>query len=215
MSGRIMPDPLQIAVAVTCEPPISKRPDTPLGCVSVVMMARAADSHASSRSARPACLIPSAIRSIGRNSPITPVEKGNTSFASHPRTSAARAQLERASARPRSPVAALALPLLTTRPRAAPRRSDATATGAARKLLWVNMPPTVEPFSRANTARSSRSRYLMPATAVPIRIPGTALSSPTGGKLTATVRPPCRGSACTSCRNRTDSVRCGPPCVPP
>ena len=53
-------------------------------------------------------------------SPITPVEHGTTSVTRTPSTAAAPAVATNASSLPRSPVAALAWPLLTSTARAEP-----------------------------------------------------------------------------------------------
>ena len=188
MSGRIIPEPLTMAVAVTRCPSMSNVAETPLGAVSVVMMARAARGQPLSTRDAAAAVMPAAIRSIGRNSPMTPVENGRISSGRQPTASAAMAQVASASRMPTAPVAAFALPLLTSSPRARPSLAAATATGGARKALWVNIPPTVEPSAISNRARSSRPVYLMPAAAVPTRMPGTGASTPIGGRFTATVQ---------------------------
>ena len=109
-----MPAPLTMPVARTGTPSISTATEAALGAVSVVMMARAASAQPSPRAHATAASIPWRITSMGRNSPMTPVEKGSTWSARTPTAAPRWAQEARASARPRSPVAALALPLFTT-----------------------------------------------------------------------------------------------------
>ena len=75
--------------------------------------------------------MPARMASMFRNSPMTPVENGMTALSSRPALAARWAQLARASASPRWPVAALALPLFTTSARAEATRCRATTTGAA------------------------------------------------------------------------------------
>jgi len=78
---------------------------------------------------------------IGRRNPISPVEQTSMSRGSQPTASAAAAHIASASARPFSPVPALALPELTTTPAARPAdtfsRSKLASTGGARNLFWV------------------------------------------------------------------------------
>ncbi len=79
MSGQIMPAPLAIPVMVISRPSLScSRSLQPLATVSVVMMARAASSHASLRNCPAARGMALHMRSTGNGSPITPVEKGST-----------------------------------------------------------------------------------------------------------------------------------------
>ena len=70
-----------------------------------------------------AALIPDEILSIGKWTPMTPVEATATSPASSPSASAPSACIARASSMPRSPVAALALPLFATTARTPPLHS--------------------------------------------------------------------------------------------
>ena len=185
MSGRIIPDPLTMPVARMGRPRTMPVAETAFGAVSVVMIARAASAHPSGRATPTAASIPRRMASMSRNSPITPVEKGSTSVSATPSRDARCSQVDRASARPRAPVAALALPLLTTSARAAPMRSRARITGAAWNALDVKTPPTVLPASRRTTAKSSRSLYFTPASADPKRIPSMGSNSPIGGRFTA------------------------------
>ena len=122
MFGWIIPAPLAMPVTVTGTPSTTTRRDAPLGTVSVVMIAEAAANQWSARAV--ACAAGSAAtrRSTGSGSMITPVENGSTSCIVQPTRLATAAQVVSASARPRAPVPALALPALTTSARDAPPR---------------------------------------------------------------------------------------------
>ena len=88
-------------------------------------------------------------------SPITPVEHARTSAASTPSAAAAAETTDRASASPRSPVAAFAWPLLTSTARPSTARRCARgsgATGAAATRFVVNRPATVVPGSPTSSA---------------------------------------------------------------
>src|SRR5690349_24312382 len=97
-----------------------------------------------------------------------PVEQTSTSSGEHPRAPAATVHIRSASARPDSPVAALAHPLLritaAARPDVARRWALLTWTGAAVALLVVNTAAaeTGCPSSVATRARSRAPDGLMP-----------------------------------------------------
>ena len=116
--GLIMPEPLLIPVMVICVSELPSRVNCrldPLGRVSVVRMPSAASAQPFSSRAATASGIPASNVSIGRVSPITPVENGRTRFAGTDCRSPSTWQLRWASARPTSPVPALALPVLINR----------------------------------------------------------------------------------------------------
>jgi hypothetical protein len=119
MSGQIMPAPLAMPVRVAVRPATSNRRETSLGTVSVVMMARAARGQPSGSSRATRVGRAAAMRPTGRCSPITPVEKGSTCSGLPPVRSATAWQLASASASPRGPVPALALPELISHQRGA------------------------------------------------------------------------------------------------
>ena len=179
MLGRIMPAPLLIPVMVTGTPPISIRRLNALGRVSVVMMPSAARTQWSCCASPMAAGKPASMRSTGRGSMITPVEKGSTCAGCKPSNPAAAALVARARARPSWPVPALALPVLITMARtpfteaAEARCSRHTCTGAAQKRLRVKTPATAVPSSSRNTVRSLRPTLRIPASATPMRTPGT------------------------------------------
>ena len=87
--------------------------DAAFGTVSVVMIASAAALQPSARASASAAGRPASMRSFGSVSMITPVENGSTCSGAQPSSAASAAQVERARARPSSPVPALALPVLT------------------------------------------------------------------------------------------------------
>ena len=114
MSGQIMPAPLEMPVRVALRPADREAAGDQLG--------HRVGGHDGPCRLRPAVLVQgrqgagraAARRSTGRCSPMTPVEKGSTSSAGAAGSSARASQLARASARPRWPVPALALPELTS-----------------------------------------------------------------------------------------------------
>ena len=134
MFGMIMPAPLHIPPTVKVTPgypmPLPEKLTEPcLGQVSVVMMARAAvrpwdvrpaRSSATFAMAASAAGTPSAKGSRRRCWPITPVEATSTSSAGQPTASPTSSAVLRAFSKPISPVAAFAMPELTTTARAHP-----------------------------------------------------------------------------------------------
>src|SRR5450830_1700995 len=194
MFGLIMPAPLLMPVKVTVGPAMLTVRAPAFGCVSMVMMASAAENQLSVVSADTACGKPATRRGTGSGSRITPVENGKICCGVQPSSSASAAQLSCAAARPDSPVPALALPVLTSSARigAAPavtaaRLAFEICTGAAQKRFRVNTPATVAVGASFNTSKSLRLVFLMPASATPISMPATAFkSAATGlGELTA------------------------------
>ena len=77
MSGAIMPLPLMIAQSVTVFPSTTARAMAPLAKVSVVPMVLAASCQVQGW-ATSAASIPARALSLGRGTPITPVEETNT-----------------------------------------------------------------------------------------------------------------------------------------
>ncbi len=135
---------------------------------------------------------PARTRPSGSGSIITPVENGSTWRLSQPSNRAISRQVARASAIPRSPVPALALPVLTTSARIGyeasrfSRCSLAMITGAAQKSFCVKTPATFAPSCSLITSRSRRPGFLMPASATPKVTPsiGSNCSGTGGVKLT-------------------------------
>ena len=79
-----MPDPLMMAENVTVLPPMMAVAVAPLAKVSVVPIVLAASSHVQGAAVR-ALLTPSLALSLGRGTPITPVEETNTCSRAQPR----------------------------------------------------------------------------------------------------------------------------------
>ena len=176
MFGRIIPAPLLMPVTATVRPPICSVVDAAFGTVSVVMIASAAVLQPSARASAMAAGRPASMRSFGSVSMITPVENGSTCRGAQPSRAASAAQVERARARPSSPVPALALPVLTRMARTsepAARCSRQICTGAAQKRLAVKTPATAAPGSSSTTVTSRRLALRTPAMAVPMVTPVT------------------------------------------
>jgi hypothetical protein len=105
--------------------------------------------------------------STGSCTPITPVERTSTCAGSSPSAAAASACVARAAASPCSPVAAFAIPELTTTAcgSATASASCDTSTGAAFRRLAVNIAaPTAGAIDRTS-ARSGDERRMPAATA--------------------------------------------------
>jgi hypothetical protein len=167
MLGASMPAPL--AMPATTKPArstsISLRPE------SVVKMPWAASAPASGAAERAATRsgIPARIGSMGNGMPISPVEQTSTSSAPTPSSSAVWLHSAAASSRPRSPVAALALPLeirtAAARPPLALMCARLIWTGAAQARFRVKVAAvgTGWPSSVASNARSRAPEALIPA----------------------------------------------------
>jgi hypothetical protein len=114
--------------------------------------------------------------SIGRRTPITPVEATTTSSTAQSTARAASTAISRASESPASPVPAFAQPALITIARARPsaRCSREISTGAAFARLAVKMPAEAQGPSAATSARSSRPN-LIPAATPAARKPSGAV----------------------------------------
>src|SRR5690606_16971706 len=157
------------------------------GTVSVVMIAAAAWAQWSGARSAMAGASAASRRSTGSGSRMTPVENGRTSSAATPSKAANRSQVRRASARPRAPVPALALPVFTTRARKRPpvaaRCSRQTRTGAAQKRLRVNTPAAVLPAAKRITRVSVRPALRMPALATPSSTPAIGASADASGAI--------------------------------
>ena len=163
--GASMPAPFAIPPTVTPESVVA---DAVLGTESVVMMARAASASAAGPVAStPAAVVtPASRESIGRRSPMRPVEHTSTSWDERPSSSAACSAVRWLSAKPSGPVQALAPPEFSTTARARP---SATAcwdhrTGAALTRFAVNTAAAVSRGPSFTTrARSCAPADLMPA----------------------------------------------------
>src|SRR5581483_4316908 len=109
-----------------------------------------------------------------------PVEHTRTSVGATPRPAPASSHIRPASARPRSPVAALAFPELRTTAAARPsaRWLRVTWTGAAVARFVVKTPAalTARRSLVATIARSGAPDALMPHASPPASNPGTAVT---------------------------------------
>ena len=184
MLGRIMPAPLLMPVTVTVAPPICSCRLKALGTVSVVMMPSAARAQWAGCASASAAGRPASMRSMGSGSMITPVEKGRICSGATLSLRASAMQVARVRASPSSPVPAFALPVLISiarMPKSFCRCSRQTCTGAAQKRFCVKTPPTAAPSSISTTVRSLRLALRTPASATPMRTPGTACSAAGSG----------------------------------
>ena len=161
MSGAIMPLPFAMPTTLTVVPSMSTWADEPLAKVSVVRIAFAAASQLVAELgvrwlAR--LVNPSARRSSGRVSPMTPVDARCTDAASTSKAAAIVSAVSLAEVAPAVPVNALALPLLHTTARAVPlgRIERLQSTGADGQSDLVKTPATVVPSSRSAVNRSAR-----------------------------------------------------------
>jgi len=118
--GSIMPEPLAIPPMRTSRPPMSTTAPASFGNGSVVMIARAAVGPSSAERLRNAFGRAARIFSIGKATPITPVDATSTSAAEQCTSRAVSAAMSRAASIPSVPVQALAHPLLTMTARATP-----------------------------------------------------------------------------------------------
>jgi hypothetical protein len=127
MSGAIIPEPLATQVMVASP----TRSERALGWVSVVMIPSAPMIGSSPRPADIPCT-PRSMISIGRRTPITPVELTSTLSGVQPISAAAAAAMRRAFSSPCSPVATLLTLLLAKIARSRPPRivSRPSSTGA-------------------------------------------------------------------------------------
>ena len=109
-----MPEPLAITPNLTSLPPIVTSVAQVFEYVSVVIIALPALTLPSFESSLTAALIPASILSIGKVTPITPVEATITELSGQLSSLAAILHIFSASLRPCSPVQALAQPALAT-----------------------------------------------------------------------------------------------------
>ena len=127
---------------------------------------------------------PTSKHSRPKGTPMTPVEATSTSSAAQPRASATMRADARATSRPCSPVAALALPEFRTTARAWPEaaRGRETCTGAAQKRFLVKVPAQTQVLSATTSARSRRSGlWRKPAETPVARMPLAAQTPPSQG----------------------------------
>ena len=175
MLGSIIPEPLVIPPTVTFLPPTTVVTQACFGRVSVVMIAFVASSPcAAVRPSAPfASFIPARRRSMGRRRPMTPVDATRTWCGSIPSSPAVTSAERRASARPPSPVHALAQPefarIAWMRPPLITERSY--TTGAAATLLVVKSAAAAHGSSATISATSLRPLYFTSAATPAARNP--------------------------------------------
>ena len=138
MCGLIMPAPFAMAPMRTRTSPIFTCTAISFGRVSLVMMARAAASPSQPNEVASSGMRGS-IRSIGRGTPMIPVEQTCTSRCLSPSALAVAAVMARALRRPSGPVHAFALPLLAMMARGSAdfRWLEERRTGAAQTWFCV------------------------------------------------------------------------------
>ncbi len=169
--------PAPFAMPPTDQP--SRRETAALGTVSVVMIASAAAAPPSPVSDAAAAVTPGRRRSIGRRSPMSPVEHTTTSPAAAPRTSATCSAVRWVSWNPGGPVQALAPPLLRTTASARPSSTTVRdhVTGAASTRLPVKTAATWwSGPSLTTSATSGRPEALRPAVTPAARNPRGAVT---------------------------------------
>src|SRR5581483_7372508 len=166
-----MPAPLAHPAMAISAPPMRSFVAAILGWVSVVRMAVAKSARPSGASLLTACAIPARYFSRSYKRPMTPVEAGATSAASHPRASARQAAESSASFMPVLPVKQFAEPELTATARSRPARTRSWAmiTGAALTRLVVKTPAAVAGASATMIPRSLRSGSLRSPAATPAK----------------------------------------------
>src|SRR5579883_143918 len=172
-----MPAPFVTPPSRTARPSIWNSSAMRLGRVSVV---RIASEKASPRSLLSSIsCTPASIFSIGNWRPIMPVEEQSTSSLAIWKRAATNSVIRFAFRNPCSPVAQLALPLLTMTACALPlcRCFWQTSTGAARVALVVKVPAAMQGTSDNKIARSLiEASDLMPQAVAPARKPWGAVT---------------------------------------
>src|SRR5450432_748239 len=181
--GWIMPEPLATPRRVTGLPATVNWAEAVLGRVSVVGVALAkAWAEASEElrfTARSESL--AMIFSVGRGTPMMPVEEGKTSLSRNWNMQAVSLQTRSQAVFPAGPVAQLALPELMRTTRILPldplRWARPTSTGAAATRFLVKTAAAVAPSPATARAKSGRPLCLIPAIAVAnVKPNGTRIS---------------------------------------
>src|SRR5262245_15950975 len=174
-AGAIMPAPLAMPPLV--EP--SARWKAIVATVSVVLMASAAASPPTREASATAASAPASRRSIGRRSPISPVEQMAISPAESPSAVARRSALVWVSVKPSGPVQAFAPPELRSTARTRPPRTTCCvhSTGAAFTRLAVNTAAAARDGPSLTTTATSRAPDgLSPAATPAARNPSGAVT---------------------------------------
>ena len=179
MLGWIIPEPLAMAPMRTGVSPNRTSMAMVLVLLSLVRMAWAAWSEPWSDRADAAAAMPSSTRSMGRGTPMIPVEATPKSSGARPVAWAAAWVMRRAFSLP-SGANALALPLLTTTPcRWPPARCCwETEMGAAFTRLRVKTPAAVQGVRERIRARSFLPASFTPQATPAARNPLGAVTPP-------------------------------------
>ena len=191
MFGAIMAAPLATAPTVARAPSRSTPTAVCLATVSVVIIASAASTPPFSDSSSTTRGIPSSIRSIGRGTPMRPVEQTSTSDVGRPRRCAAASHMRTASARPLAPLQTLAMPLLmmTARARPSARCSRQTGIGAPWTRLVVYTAAPLAGLSDSVRDRSLLPEGLMPQVTPAARKPRGEVTLPPSISIIASLQP--------------------------
>src|SRR5262249_32188198 len=150
-----------------------------LATVSVVLIASAAARPPDREASATAASAPASKRSMGRRSPIRPVEQTAISPAESASRSARRSALEWGSAKPSAPVQAFAPPELSRPARTLPPRTTCWvhSTGAAFTRLTMNTPAAARDGPSLITTTTSRPPdALIPAATPAARNPSGAVT---------------------------------------
>ena len=164
-----MPAPLAQPPSVQVTPPASNVARASFMKPSVVIIARAKSLPPSGESGTSRA--PASTRSMGRKCPMMPVLLTNAKSTSQPARSAARPSIVRASARPRAPVAQLALPELTITAWMWGSRSWPWSTSSGSAFDWLRVKTAAAAAGRSETssARSGWPEALIPQAMPPAR----------------------------------------------
>ena len=179
-----MPPTFTVALPAPCPNAAGRSSSTSvcLRTVSVVSIASAAALPPATSALSDAASfgMPASTGAIGIGIPIRPVWHTSTSVGAHPSDSAVSVHMRSASDRPTTPVAALALPELSTTAaaRRSPRCVRDTWTGAAATRLPVNTPAAVTGARSAVAIidRSGAPAGVMPRARPPASNPTTAVT---------------------------------------
>src|SRR3954447_17843002 len=216
--GEIIPAPLACAVSRTVPDGSATSASTSFSNLSVVRMASEKSPIPCSRSSPRARAMPRIASLASSSTPITPVEATATWSSRTPPAIAAAPCMRAASSRPRRPVAALALPELTTTTRMASSRVRVwqSTTGAASTPERVNRAALTVSGEATSNPRSSPPDGFRPQAAPAMRKPAgrSPSRSPTwSGRSSHREWNPVRGVPRSACARRDPrSWRAGRSC---
>src|SRR3990170_6303405 len=178
--GYIIPEPFAIPPILIDSLPYLYSTAATFETISVVIIASAASIPPVLLNFLTRAGIPFLIFSIGRESPITPVDATRIFSGDIPRVLAVRSTISSACLYPVLPIHAFALPLFTITPLAFPFLIYfwLNITGAAFTRFSVNTPAAQASTSEKIRARSFLPVFLMPQDIPEARIPLTAVIPP-------------------------------------